>query len=610
MPTNKPKAMATRGSIRNQNTNNIENTSSAAPTQSSSLTHKSKQTHPHAIEQLSSQPSSSPSSPSASSNMTTPEPTTSPSSNPTSPKHKAINSKSTNRRQCKRASDDLSISTPVQNNLSQRKHAFSTRLTLKMKCPASENAEEMLINIIHQFIGELISADSTSAILPWKAIHRSKRHITKAAEVPNNTRQLRTYLNKFYISRTPNATFVTYPGIHIGHNKTLPEIREEMQLWLQEGEHGLYYKMLQVEDSADIGWLLYSTKEMDAGALADEIEDLVRVKVGLRWKIIDVGTKGKLPETQRVRALCVEVNSRFRWEAQRKFISYFSRNLKNLKEYPNGIRLRFVKNKKDAINSAEKGKIEKLRARQKSFLSNIVSSKTWDIVQLDYSAQSKEPTLRQMIMSLKTSNDIPLFHCVDLDWRGEGHVFQFSPEVKVEAEYTINTLLPILKHQFPDIEVDKHFTHETNDQFEGRIFDPDKGVVVDSLVNDHLVLINEKNLLGHPELVELIILGLNIWHKNDRFPLTYKTLEPDLLKAWTQQRSLGWTSFIEGLWTLEWLSFQEQYLQHINSQKSSILWISRAQRRIWLIAWNLWELHNNFYIMTEKKQFILFMKES
>jgi hypothetical protein len=83
-----------------------------------------------------------------------------------------------------------------------------------------------------------------------------------------------------------------------------------MQPWLQDGEHVLFYKMLQVEDSLEIGCFLYSTKEMDTGALVDEIEDLMGLQVGLRWKIIDVGMKGKLPESQRIRALLnIEVNT-------------------------------------------------------------------------------------------------------------------------------------------------------------------------------------------------------------------------------------------------------------------------------------------------------------
>jgi hypothetical protein len=410
--------------------------------------------------------------------------------------HKTVNHQSTNRRQCKRLSDDLSRSTPDQNNLSQRRHSHCTRLTLKITCPSSGDAEEMILAIFSEFIEELTNSDPTAAILPWKSIHRSKGSLSKATDVPKNLRLIRPYLNKFFIGRTPNSPFTTYPGIHIGHNKSLSDLREDMQMWIQDGDHGLYYKMLQVEDSTEIGWLLYSTKEMDAGALVDEISDLVGVKVGLRWKIIDVGAKGKLPESQRIRALNVEVNSKYRWDAQRKLIEYFGRNLKDLTEYPNGIRLRFVKNKKDAINAIEKGKIDRLRARQNSFLQNIISSVSWDIVQLDYSPKPSQPTLRQMIMSIKSKDDVPLFHCVDLDWRGDGFVFQYSPVVKVEAECTINTLLPLLKHKYPDADLDRLFTSETEHRCEGLTFDESKGAVVDNLVNDHLTFLDEENLLG------------------------------------------------------------------------------------------------------------------
>ena len=49
--------------------------------------------------------------------------------------------------------------------------------------------------------------------------------------------------------------------------------------------------MLQEEDAVETGWLLYSTREMDAGALADEITDVIGVNVGLRWKVISTGQK-------------------------------------------------------------------------------------------------------------------------------------------------------------------------------------------------------------------------------------------------------------------------------------------------------------------------------
>jgi hypothetical protein len=52
--------------------------------------------------------------------------------------------------------------------------------------------------------------------------------------------------------------------------------------------------------------------------------------------------------------------------------------------------------------------------------------------------------LRQMIISLTTKDtDIPLFHCVDLDWKGEGYTFQYSPQVKTEAEYAVYTFTDV-----------------------------------------------------------------------------------------------------------------------------------------------------------------------
>jgi hypothetical protein len=97
----------------------------------------------------------------------------------------------------------------------------------------------------------------------------------------------------------------------------------------------------------------------------------------------------------------------------------------------------------------------------------------------------------------------------------------------------------------------------------------------------------------HPEMIELIILGLQYWHDQVRIPFTYDILEPTLRKAWNKQRRIGWRSFLDGFWVLEWRQCQSQYLRSIRSQKSSTLWISRAQRRIWLIAWNLWTHRNN-----------------
>jgi hypothetical protein len=410
---------------------------------------------------------------------------------------KKVDDESRHRRRCKRFGEELRSRTPDRNNLSRYKNKHTTRFTFKITIPSTNKPEETLISIFSEFFQELKKLDDKLVILPWKTNDRSNETISKEANLPTSIKQIRGYLNRFYIGKNQNQIITTYPGVQIGYDRQFSEIRSDLQYWLNAGNHGLYERMLQVENSSEIGWLLYSTKAMDAGALVDEIAELVGIQVGLRWKIIDVGAKGKLPEAQRVHALNVDVDSNYRWEAQKKLSAYFGRAMKNQEEYPNGIRLRFVKSKRDALNSVEKSKIERLRARQKSFLSNILSTDTWDIVQLDYATDDNSPTLRQMIMSLTTKNDnIPLFHCVDLDWRGDGYTFQYSPQVRSEAECAVHTLYPLLTYHFPDQDIDDHFTTEILEKSQTLEYDKEKGVVIDKELGNQLDIIEDDNLLG------------------------------------------------------------------------------------------------------------------
>ena len=112
------------------------------------------------------------------------------------------------------------------------------------------------------------------------------------------------------------------------------------------------------------------------------------------------------------RALAVECSAKIKWRCQAKLLKLYSRKMKAVREYPNGIRLRYVKVKKSAVNMIEKSKMDKLRGRQKDFLKSICSSTHDDMIQLDYSKDAGNiPTLRQMIMDLKSKDtNFPLFH--------------------------------------------------------------------------------------------------------------------------------------------------------------------------------------------------------
>jgi hypothetical protein len=98
--------------------------------------------------------------------------------------------------------------------------------------------------------------------------------------------------------------------------------------------------------------------------------------------------------------------------------------------------------------------------------------------------------------------------------------------------------------------------------------------------------------LGHPELVSIITNALLQWQSTSR---GFEGIPRDqtLQLAVQRQRNIGWKSFIEGFWALEWRECQRLHLLSKKSQRSSALWISKVQRRIWEIAWIMWQHRNN-----------------
>ena len=409
--------------------------------------------------------------------------------------YKIINSRSRNRR-VSNAVSNRSKTPDASNRTSYPQYTYKTRVTLKLALSASADPLKALQDIIKEFLREINNLDTSLSILPWQKNNLSAP-IQANAALPNTITAMRKYFHKLYIPKK-DAESTIYPQLMIGHENDFEILREGIFPWVQSNGHGFFYNMLQEEDGVEIGWLLYSTREMDAGALADEIRDAIKVNIGLRWKVISNGTK-QLSKDNLVRALAIEVSAKKKWQSHSKLLQLYSRSIKQPKDYPNGIRLRFVKLKTSSVNHVEKSKLDKLRARQKSFLNTIISISTDEIIQLDYSSKGGQiPTLRQMIMNLKSGiNDTPLFHCVDLDWRNEGFTFQCSTRMAEEAQTTIHTLLPLLQQQYPDAEVDTNFDENAIFRCQYMTWDEDKQMIVDLLAPEHTTEFGaDENLSG------------------------------------------------------------------------------------------------------------------
>jgi hypothetical protein len=87
----------------------------------------------------------------------------------------------------------------------------------------------------------------------------------------------------------------------------------------------------------------------------------------------------------------------------------------------------------------------------------------------------------------------------------------------------------------------------------------------------------------YPLIVEQLLLGMNQWRKGE------KVAEHELLY---RQTEIGWDGILEGCLSSKWMEWQETYLQNESIQRSSHKWAELVVRKIWKIAWAMWQHRN------------------
>jgi hypothetical protein len=98
----------------------------------------------------------------------------------------------------------------------------------------------------------------------------------------------------------------------------------------------------------------------------------------------------------------------------------------------------------------------------------------------------------------------------------------------------------------------------------------------------------------HPDMAQAIIQGLRHWRSGgseSNFPSSSDWIR----ELVDQQTKLGWRNFFEGMIATNWQVAQQSYLNRIGSRKSSRRWATAIIRKLWQIAWDMWE-HRNGYL--------------
>jgi len=171
---------------------------------------------------------------------------------------------------------------------------------------------------------------------------------------------------------------------------------DDISWWLQSTKQGMWPSQLQeAEDMVCLGWLLFSTDELDKEALCKEIWQMTGVQVALHYRAIDHGIpKGRAPNTTKdhkekaakpmatapVKALHLEINVLEPYATCRRAETIFS---STVEVFPLDIKLHLVWDTWLLTNLMVKTKATSLRSLQNHFISQMESCLTWEIATLD-----------------------------------------------------------------------------------------------------------------------------------------------------------------------------------------------------------------------------------
>jgi hypothetical protein len=377
----------------------------------------------------------------------------------------------------------------------------------------------------------IIEEDEHAKLLPWKKSKQAKHPaITSSEDTTGSFADI--YLSRSWLGNM-EAKHRLYMKLHIGHNKSYSNhILPALEDWNSHSDQQFKYCMLQAEETTFIGWFLYSTLSIDAGALSDAIYDEYKIEVGLRWMDIRMSTQGKKSNKAKpVKAIHVETEKSKGRSIMETLMKCYGRSFATTRNFPNGIRLRFCKNLDNAAYKLEKTKLINLRSRQNQLLAETNKTSTAGILDLDVVLKEEievneetsvttttRTTMRDAIMAIQSKyvKETPLFRSVDLSYNSEEYVFAYHQSMADEAKAMVDYLYPYLLHIYDKKALKKGFDSVYIQEMSSFQYNMITDEVEDIIAESSYAMMKDDKITGAQNFMEFDLSAMSLEEDTNR----------------------------------------------------------------------------------------------
>jgi hypothetical protein len=163
--------------------------------------------------------------------------------------------------------------------------------TLRIKIISSKSEEEEQSHVqktLHKFFDIVLQGDNKSIIPPYFELDRADTSVPDISSMFKMDALDLYYSLKRYFSRLSPRTeegFV-WCSIILAQSVSFNMFMEKTRHSLENQSFSLWPKASDHELAADIGWLLYSTREQEEERVAEMVSALTGEKIGAKWRAI------------------------------------------------------------------------------------------------------------------------------------------------------------------------------------------------------------------------------------------------------------------------------------------------------------------------------------